>query len=136
MESISSGKAFLASLVTGIPTGVFAAINGESVSVAIGAGTAVIMFLFSIRNTANDQYIKGLNTQIQEASEARRKESEAHIAELAALRMEISDFKVQVHSMQTNGDQAKKTLAAHSCPQAADPAAKCRLHETLASILS
>jgi uncharacterized membrane protein YgaE (UPF0421/DUF939 family) len=135
MESISSGKAFVASLVAGVPTVTFAAITGESVSVAIGAGTAVLMFLFSIRNTANEQYVKGLHQQIQDAYESQKKDRAEHLSELGAIKMQLSDVQVQLHAFQTNGDQAKKVLAGHSCPAAADPTLKCRLPETLSSLL-
>lgn len=135
MESISSGKALFASILTGVPTVTFAAITGESVSVAIGAGTAVLMFLFSMKNTVNDQYVKALNRQIQDAYEAQKKDREDHLVELTKINTTLSDVQIQLHTFQTTIDQVKKKLGGHSCPVAADPNLVCRLPETLSSML-
>lgn len=135
METISSGKALAASIVTGVPTGIFAAITGESVSVAIGAGTAVLMFLFSMRNTSNEQYVKALYQQIQDATTAQKKDREQYAADVIEVNMKLADVQVQLHQMQTTFEMARKAVAAHSCPAAADPNLKCRLAETLSSLL-
>jgi peptidoglycan hydrolase CwlO-like protein len=125
-----------ASLVTGVPTGVFAAITGESASVAVGAGTAVIMFLWSIRNTSNDQYVKSLHSRIQESQDEIKEIQGANLKRVEEIQSTLTDVQMKVKRHEFVLDQIQKKLAVHSCPVPKDANAACRLPEIISSTLS
>lgn len=133
---ISSGKAMVVSLLTGVPTGVFAAVTGESVSVAVGAGTAVTMFLWSIRNASDDQYVKGLHTQLQKSQDDIKEIQDANLKRVDEIQSSLTAVQMEVKRQKIILEQVQKQLAVHSCPTPSDPNARCRLPEILSSTLS
>lgn len=133
---ISSGKALFISAVAGGPSLAVATFNGDFLPVATGAAIGIVMFLWSVRNTSNDQYIKSLHSRIQESQDEIKKIQQDHFGEIEVIRSTLTDVQFDLKRLKTIQENIQKQLAVHSCPIANDPNVKCRLPEIISSTLS
>lgn len=133
---ISSGKALFVSAITGGPSLAFAAFTNDFVPVATGAAVGIVMFLWSVRNTSNDQYIKNLHARIQESQAEVNEIQDANTKRVEQIQATLTDVQMEVRRQKIVLEQVQKQLTIHSCPAPSDPNARCRLPEILSSTLS